>query len=144
VTPQTVKLASRVARVKPSFTLEMASKAAEMRSQGIDVINFSVGEPDFNTPDHIIAAGKAAMDEGFTKYTAGPGMIELRQAICEKLKRENGLDYNQLKSLFPMVKSKVYTMFAKCCLIKAMKLLCFPHIGYHSLNLYALQMQNPF
>ena len=99
MTPQTVKLASRVARVKPSFTLEMASKAAEMRSQGIDVINFSVGEPDFNTPDHIIAAGKAAMDEGFTKYTAGPGMIELRQAICEKLKRENGLDYKPTEIL---------------------------------------------
>ena len=93
MTPQTVKLASRVARIKPSFTLEMATKAAEMRSQGIDVINFSVGEPDFNTPEHIIAAGKAAMDAGFTKYTAGPGMIELRQAICEKLKRENGLEY---------------------------------------------------
>ncbi len=89
----TVQFANRVARVKPSFTLEMASKAAEMRSQGIDVINFSVGEPDFNTPEHIIAAGKAAMDEGYTKYTAGPGMIELRQAICDKLKRENGIDY---------------------------------------------------
>ncbi|HJL63178.1 MAG TPA: aminotransferase class I/II-fold pyridoxal phosphate-dependent enzyme, partial [Candidatus Marinimicrobia bacterium] len=99
MTPQTVKLASRVARVKPSFTLEMASKAADMRSQGIDVINFSVGEPDFNTPDHIIAAGKAAMDEGFTKYTAGSGMIELRQAICEKLKRENGLDYKPTEIL---------------------------------------------
>lgn len=93
MTPQPIKLASRVARVKPSFTLEMASKAAEMKSQGIDVINFSVGEPDFNTPDHIIAAGKAAMDDGFTKYTAGSGMIELRQAICEKLQRENGLSY---------------------------------------------------
>lgn len=72
----------------------MATKAAEMRAQGIDVINFSVGEPDFNTPEHIIAAGKAAMDNGFTKYTAGPGMIELRKAICEKLKRENDLDFS--------------------------------------------------
>lgn len=89
----TVQFANRVARVKPSFTLEMASRAAEMRSQGINVINFSVGEPDFNTPEHIIAAGKAAMDEGYTKYTAGSGMIELRQAICDKLKRENGIDY---------------------------------------------------
>ena len=93
MTTPPIKLAPRVARVKPSFTLEMASKAAEMRSQGIDVINFSVGEPDFNTPDHIIVAGKAAMDDGFTKYTAGSGMIELRQAICEKLQRENGLEY---------------------------------------------------
>ncbi|MFQ6677338.1 MAG: pyridoxal phosphate-dependent aminotransferase [Fidelibacterota bacterium] len=88
-----LKFAKRVSRVKPSYTLEMASKAAEMRFQGIDVINFSVGEPDFNTPDHIIEAGKKAMDDGYTKYTAGSGMIELRQAICEKLKRENGLEY---------------------------------------------------
>jgi aspartate aminotransferase len=64
-----------------------------MRAEGIDVINFSVGEPDFNTPSHIIAAGKKAMDDGFTKYTAGPGMIEFRKAICEKLERENGITY---------------------------------------------------
>jgi aspartate aminotransferase len=71
----------------------MATRAAEMRDEGIDVINFSVGEPDFNTPFHIIAAGKKAMDDGFTKYTAGPGMIEFRKAICEKLERENGITY---------------------------------------------------
>ena len=71
----------------------MATRAAEMRAEGTDVINFSVGEPDFNTPSHIIAAGKKAMDEGFTKYTAGPGMIEFRNAICEKLERENGIIY---------------------------------------------------
>ena len=79
----TYKLANRVHKVQPSFTLEMATRAAEMRAEGIDVINFSVGEPDFNTPSHIIAAGKKAMDDGFTKYTAGPGMIEFRNAICE-------------------------------------------------------------
>ena len=71
----------------------MATRAAEMRAEGTDVINFSVGEPDFNTPSHIIAAGKKAMDDGFTKYTAGPGMIEFRNAICEKLGRENGITY---------------------------------------------------
>jgi len=83
----------RVTRVKPSFTLEMTSRAADLRSKGIDVINLSVGEPDFNTPEHIIQAGKEAMDKGFTKYTAGPGMIELRQAICKKLFIENGLTF---------------------------------------------------
>ena len=88
------KLSNRVKRVKPSFTLQMATKAAEMRDEGIDVINFSVGEPDFNTPAHIIDAAKIAMDKGFTKYTAGPGMIELRKAICEKLMRENGIQYS--------------------------------------------------
>jgi len=87
------KFANRVHKVKPSFTLQMATIAAEMKSKGLDVINFSVGEPDFNTPLKIIEAGKKAMDDGFTKYTAGPGMVELRQAICTKLKRENGLSY---------------------------------------------------
>ena len=89
----TYKLANRIHKVQPSFTLQMATRAAEMRAEGIDVINFSVGEPDFNTPSHIIAAGKKAMDDGFTKYTAGPGMIEFRKAICEKLERENGITY---------------------------------------------------
>ena len=89
----TYKLANRVHKVQPSFTLQMATRAAEMRAEGIDVINFSVGEPDFNTPFHIITAGKKAMEDGFTKYTAGPGMIEFRNAICEKLERENGITY---------------------------------------------------
>ena len=89
----TYKLANRVHKVQPSFTLQMATRAAEMRAEGIDVINFSVGEPDFNTPSHIIAAGKKAMDDGFTKYTAGPGIIDFRNAICEKLERENGITY---------------------------------------------------
>ena len=87
------KLADRVHKVQPSFTLQMATVAAEMRAEGVNVINFSVGEPDFNTPPHIIRAGKKAMDEGYTKYTAGPGMIEFRKAICEKLKRENDITY---------------------------------------------------
>lgn len=87
------KLAGRVHKVQPSFTLQMATVAAEMRADGLDVINFSVGEPDFNTPPHIIRAGQKAMDEGYTKYTAGPGMIEFRKAICEKLKRENDITY---------------------------------------------------
>ena len=72
----------------------MATIAADMISEGKDVINFSVGEPDFNTPEHIINAGKKAMDEGYTKYTSGTGMVELRKAICDKLERENGLIYS--------------------------------------------------
>ncbi len=89
------KLADRVNKIQPSFTLQMATIAAEMRARGEDVINFSVGEPDFNTPRHIINAGKEAMDQGYTKYTAGPGMIEFREAICDKLKRENGIDFTK-------------------------------------------------
>jgi len=88
-----LKVANRVNNIKPSFTLQMATKAAEMRSKGIDVINFSVGEPDFNTPKHIRDAAKDALDQGYTKYTAGPGMIEFREAICYKLKKENGISY---------------------------------------------------
>ena len=88
------KLADRVDKIQPSFTLQMATIAAELRAKGESVINFSVGEPDFNTPENIIDAGKKAMDQGYTKYTAGPGMIEFRQAICKKLKLENGLDYS--------------------------------------------------
>ena len=88
------KLADRIDKIQPSFTLQMATIAAELRAKGESVINFSVGEPDFNTPENIIDAGKKAMDQGYTKYTAGPGMIEFRQAICKKLKLENGLDYS--------------------------------------------------
>ena len=88
-----MSLANRVKNIKPSFTLQMATKAAEMRSKGIDVINFSVGEPDFNTPKHIRDSAKDALDRGYTKYTAGPGMIEFREAICTKLERENGIYY---------------------------------------------------
>ena len=88
-----MSIAQRVNKINPSFTLQMATKAADMRSRGVDVINFSVGEPDFNTPKHIRDAAKEALDQGYTKYTAGPGMIELRQAICEKLKRENKISY---------------------------------------------------
>ena len=84
--------AERVQRVKPSFTLEMTSKAEELRAQGIDVMNFSAGQPDFNTPENIRNAAKAALDRGQTKYTAGSGTIELREAVCTKLKRENQLD----------------------------------------------------
>ncbi len=86
------EFAERVQRVKPSFTLEMTSRAAELRAQGVDVINFSAGQPDFNTPENIREAAKTAMDNGETKYTAGSGTIELRQAVCTKLKRENQLE----------------------------------------------------
>ena len=89
-----MSIAQRVNKINPSFTLQMATKAADMRARGVDVINFSVGEPDFNTPKHIRDAAKEALDQGYTKYTAGPGMIELRQAICEKLKRENKISYD--------------------------------------------------
>jgi len=85
------EFAQRVQRVKPSFTLEMISRAADLRSKGIDIVNFGAGEPDFNTPANIRNAAKKALDDGFTKYTSGAGMLELREAVCHKLKRENDL-----------------------------------------------------
>ena len=84
----------RLNRIQPSATLEMTAKAAELRAKGVDVLNFSVGEPDFNTPQNIINAAKFAMDKGFTKYTPGSGTKELKQAICKKLKRDNNLHYS--------------------------------------------------
>ena len=88
------KLSDRLQRLAPSATLAMSQKSAEMKAQGIDVINMSVGEPDFNTPEFIKEAGKKAIDDNYSKYSPVPGYLALRQAISEKLKNENGLDYN--------------------------------------------------
>ena len=87
------KLSNRLNRMSPSATLAMSQKSSEMRAQGIDVINMSVGEPDFNTPDHIKEAAKQAVDDNYSRYSPVPGYIELRKAIVEKLKKENQLDY---------------------------------------------------
>jgi len=86
-------IAKRLEKIKPSATLALAAKAAELKAQGRDVIGLAVGEPDFDTPDHIKAAAKKAMDEGKTKYTPVPGTPELRKAVAEKFKRENHLTY---------------------------------------------------
>lgn len=87
-------LSDRINRLSPSATLAMSQKSNELKAQGIDVINMSVGEPDFNTPDHIKEAAKRAIDENFSHYSPVPGYPTLRNAIVEKLKRENGLDYS--------------------------------------------------
>ena len=92
-------LSSRLQRLAPSATLAMSQKSSEMKAQGIDVINLSVGEPDFNTPDHIKLAAKKAIDENYSRYSPVPGYISLRKAISDKLKRENGLDYNESEIL---------------------------------------------
>ena len=87
-------ISKRVEKIQPSFTLEMTAKAAELRRNGVDVINLGVGEPDFNTPKNIRTAALKAMDEGHTKYTPGKGTFEIRDAICEKLSRDNSIKYN--------------------------------------------------
>jgi len=88
------QLSNRLQRLAPSATLAMSQKSSEMKAQGIDVINMSVGEPDFNTPDHIKEAAKQAVDQNYSRYSPVPGYPELRKAIVKKLKDENGLDYS--------------------------------------------------
>ena len=87
-------LSNRLNRLAPSATLAMSQKSSEMKTQGIDVINMSVGEPDFNTPDHIKVAAKQAIEENYSKYSPVPGYPDLRKAIAEKLQRENHLSYD--------------------------------------------------
>ena len=86
-------IADRLSRIQPSPTIAVSTKAAELKAAGMDVIGLGAGEPDFDTPDHIKAAAKAAIDAGETKYTAVAGTMALRKAICAKLKRDNELDY---------------------------------------------------
>ena len=88
------QLSDRLNRLAPSATLAMSQKSGEMKAQGIDVINMSVGEPDFNTPDHIKEAAKKAIDENYSRYSPVPGYADLRKAIVNKLKNENGLEYS--------------------------------------------------
>lgn len=86
-------LSDRLNRLAPSATLAMSQKSNEMKANGIDVINMSVGEPDYMTPDFIKEAGKKAIDDNYSKYSPVPGYLDLRQAIAKKLERENGLSY---------------------------------------------------
>ena len=92
-------LSSRLNRLAPSATLAMSQKSGEMKAAGIDVINLSVGEPDFNTPDHIKEAAKDAVDNNWSKYSPVPGYADLRDAVVAKLKNENGLDYKSSEIL---------------------------------------------
>lgn len=86
-------LSDRLNRLSPSATLAMSQRSGELKAQGVDIINMSVGEPDFNTPDHIKAAAIAAVQDNWTRYSPVPGYPELKKAIVAKLKNENGLDY---------------------------------------------------
>ena len=81
------QLSDRLDRLAPSATLAMSQKSSEMKAQGIDVINMSVGEPDFNTPEHIKAAGQKAIADNYSKYSPVPGYMALRQAISDKLQK---------------------------------------------------------
>ncbi len=87
------RLARRIRTISPSLTLAVSAKAKAMKAAGEEVINFGVGEPDFNTPAHIVEAAEHALEAGHTKYTPSSGLLELRRAICDKFKRDNNLEY---------------------------------------------------
>ena len=87
------RVASRMNAISPSLTLAISAKAKAMKAAGESVVSFGVGEPDFNTPEHIINSAKAALDNGHTKYTPSSGLLPLRKAICEKFQKDNGLEY---------------------------------------------------
>ncbi len=109
-------LSKRATDIKSSPTMAVAAKAKQMVSQGIDVVNFGVGEPDFNTPDYIKEAGKKAIDDNFTRYTPAPGMPELKKAIAKKFKEQNGLDFEPDQIIVsPGGKASLfYLMFTIC------------------------------
>ena len=111
-------LSNRILEMTPSATVELAGKIADLKAQGVDILSFSVGEPDFPTPKNIIEAAKVAMDQGFTKYTAAAGIMELREAVCDKFKKDNGLEYapNQI----------IVTTGAKQAIYNALMAICNP------------------
>src|SRR5215470_10439173 len=93
------KISKRAAALSPSLTLAIDSKAKQMKADGEDVVGFGAGEPDFDTPQHIKDAAAKALADGFTKYTPSSGIPELRQAIADKFKRDNGLSYPEMVKL---------------------------------------------
>jgi aspartate aminotransferase len=107
-----MRLSQRVKQLSPSSTLAITAKANELKKQGLDVVGLGAGEPDFNTPQHIIDAAISAMQEGKTKYTATSGIVELKEAICEKLKQDNGLTYKPSQILVTNgAKHALYNIF---------------------------------
>lgn len=89
-----MNVSKKMSMVKPSSTLAITAKAKKLKAEGLDIVGFGAGEPDFNTPSHISQAAIEAIQTGFTKYTPATGILELKEAICEKLQRDNGVTYN--------------------------------------------------
>lgn len=111
-----IKLSNRTILIKPSPTLSLSAKATQMKEAGIDVISFGVGEPDFDTPEYIKAAAHRALDANFTRYTANAGIMDLRKAICAKLKRDNDLEYAPKDILVsPGAKASILNILIAVC-----------------------------
>lgn len=113
-----MNLSEKCRQIEPSITLGIDAMAKRMKAEGIDVVGFGAGEPDFNTPPHIIEAAIKALHEGKTKYTPSSGTPELRKAICQKLARDNGLTYSP--------EEIVVSNGAKHSLFNALQALCNP------------------
>ena len=99
-------LSNRILNMAESETLAMTAKARELKAQGKDVISLSIGEPDFNTPEVVKEAAKKAIDDNFTHYPPVPGYADLKEAICTKLMRDNGLEYNPSRLSSPLVPNR--------------------------------------
>lgn len=111
-----MRLAKRVSEISPSATLDITSKAKKMTREGIDIVNFAAGEPDFDTPSHIKAQAIKAINEGFTKYTPSSGMLELREAISQKFKKDNSLNYSASQIVVSCgAKHSLYNIFQVLC-----------------------------
>ena len=109
-------ISTRVAQISPSATLAITAKAKQMKAEGIDVIGFGAGEPDFDTPDHIKEAAKKAIDEGFTKYTPASGTMELKEAVCKKFRNDNNLDYTPQEIIVSCgAKHSIYNAIIALC-----------------------------
>ena len=107
-----MQLARRIKQVAPSPTLAITAKAKQMKAAGTDVANFGAGEPDFDTPDYIKEAAIQAIHDGYTKYTPASGSAELKEAVCDKLRRENGLDYTPKEVIINCgAKHSIYNVF---------------------------------
>ena len=110
------KLSNRITSIKPSATLAITAKIKSLRTQGIDVIGFGAGEPDFDTPEHIKNAAISSIKNGFTKYTPASGTIELKKAICDKFENDNGLDYSQEQVIVSCgAKHSLYNLIQVMC-----------------------------
>ena len=111
-----MKLSFRARQISASPTLALDAKTKKLISEGVDILSFGVGEPDFDTPDHIKQAAIEAIQKGFTKYTPSAGIMELRQAICDKLKVDNGLDYKPAEVLVSVgAKHSIYNAVTVLC-----------------------------
>lgn len=115
------QLSDRLNSLSPSATLAMSQKSNELKAQGVDVINLSVGEPDFNTPDHIKEAAKKAVDDNFSRYSPVPGYPALRNAIVEKLKKRTVWNIQLLRFHVRMVQNNQFVTQSSYWLIRVTK-----------------------